>query len=271
MSTPSCPQIRGTSWGTIAIFCALFASSGGSSSPPCAPGERRSSWEQSGGRSTKRGARKECSAFSSLQAHYTRLLVLWMFTQGMGMRCPPNDSPEQDEVCWKWTWLLFIGLRLVHENHHLLSLEMLEMTLWECMSTKGMRSVQGGHSSEGKQEEALLGLETSTQLQEWIRPGIILWFTPCIAVQGQAWGQGSKERMRKRGSYDYLRWSWGWGRVPGCSRGQEETGCLQQPPRAGTALRPSAVEPFLQCAQHLVVEPAYDQHRKELFPDQACA
>lgn len=85
-------------------------------------------------------------------------------------------------------------------------------------------------------------------------------------MQGQAQGQGSRERIRKRGSYDYLRWSRGWGRVPGCSRGWEETGCLQQPPRAGAALRPSAGEPGLQCAQHLVMGPAYDQHRKELFP-----
>lgn len=60
-----------------------------------------------------------------------------------------------------------MGLPLVHENHYLLPLEVLETTLWGCVSTKGMNEICArGHSSEGKQEEALPDLGTSTQMQE---------------------------------------------------------------------------------------------------------
>lgn len=61
---------------------------------------RKGDPHESKGAGAKRGARNECSAFSSLAAHYTMLLVQRMFIQGMGMRCSASDLPEQDEVCW---------------------------------------------------------------------------------------------------------------------------------------------------------------------------
>lgn len=63
--------------------------------------EKRDPHENKAVADQQKGARNECSAFSSLEADYTMLLVQRMFFQGTGMRCSPKDLPEQDEVCWK--------------------------------------------------------------------------------------------------------------------------------------------------------------------------
>lgn len=95
-----------------------------------------------------------------------------------------------------------MGLPLAHENHYLPSLEMLEMTLWDYMSTKGTRSVQRDTAwKTGRSSTCFVNLDPAAGMNQAGGDSVI--HTIYCSARTST-GLGIQERMRKRGSHDSL-------------------------------------------------------------------